>query len=89
MRNPQHQATIVLDTQFLNVHTVYMKDAYSTQEVANAIGVNKKTLLRWLYAGSLPEPKSVIVGEIKNRIWTAKDLERARQYKEQNYRKRS
>lgn len=62
---------------------------YTTAAVAKEIGVTKKTLLRWLYAGVLPEPKSVTVGEIQNRIWTAADLNRAKLYREQNYRKRS
>ena len=67
-----------------------MKASYTTAEVAQAIGVNKSTLLRWLYAGKLAEPKqSVAVGKIENRIWSAADLERARKFKEECYRKRS
>lgn len=62
---------------------------HSTQEVADAIGVSKKTLLRWLYAGVLAEPKHATFGGVESRIWSADDLERARAYKEQNYRKRS
>jgi hypothetical protein len=68
---------------------VDMKASYSTQEVANAIEVSKKTLLRWLYAGALAEPKHETFGGVESRIWSAADLERARAYKEQNYRKRS
>jgi predicted site-specific integrase-resolvase len=67
-----------------------MKAIYTTAEVARSIGVDKKTLLRWLYAGKLAEPKEIVtVGSIENRIWSAADLERARQYKEEHYRKRS
>jgi excisionase family DNA binding protein len=66
-----------------------MKASYSTAEVAQAIGVSKNTLLRWLYAGTLPEPKRGTFGGVESRMWSAKDLERARTHKEQSYRKRS
>ena len=66
-----------------------MKTSYSTVEVAKAIGVNKSTLLRWLYAGKMAEPKHETFGGVDSRVWSAKDLERARVYKERNYRKRS
>lgn len=66
-----------------------MKASYTTAEVARAIGVNKSTLLRWLYVGKLAEPKeSVTVGTIENRVWSAADLARARAFREANYRKR-
>jgi transposase-like protein len=66
-----------------------MQNSFSTAEVARAIGVNKSTLLRWLYTGKLQEPKHETFGGIDNRVWTAQDLERARAHKEQRYRKRS
>ena len=61
---------------------------YSTLEVARAIEVNKSTLLRWLYAGKLVEPPQKTVAGVTIRIWTEKDLERARKYREERYRKR-
>lgn len=67
-----------------------MKANYTTAEVAKEIGVDKSTLLRWLYAGKLAEPKEKLtVGSIDNRVWSAADLERARKFKEEHYRKRS
>jgi excisionase family DNA binding protein len=66
-----------------------MKTSYSTAEVANAIGVDKSTLLRWLYAGKLPEPKTQTFGGVESRVWSEADLKRAKLYREQNYRKRS
>jgi excisionase family DNA binding protein len=66
-----------------------MKNSFSTSEVAKAVGVNKSTLLRWLYAGKLPEPKLGTFAGVESRIWSAQDLERAKKYREQNYRKRS
>lgn len=67
-----------------------MKASHSTAEVAKQIGVSKKTLLRWLWSGALAEPEQrVTVGNIENRIWSAADLERARAFKVERYRKRS
>lgn len=61
---------------------------YSTAEVAAVCEVDKSTLLRWLYLGKLREPGREMVGHVEARIWTAADLERARAFKEQRYRKR-
>jgi hypothetical protein len=66
-----------------------MKTTYSTAEVAKAVEVDKSTLLRWLYAGKLSEPKHETFGGVESRVWTAADLERARQFREEHYRKRS
>jgi hypothetical protein len=66
-----------------------MKASYSTSEVAKAVGVDKSTLLRWLYAGKLAEPKSEVFAGVSSRVWSAADLARAKAFKEQKYRKRS
>lgn len=68
---------------------IFMKASYSTSEVAKTIGVSKITLLRWLWDGKLAEPKRQTFGGIESRVWTAADLNRAKLYREQNYRKRS
>jgi ABC-type cobalamin transport system ATPase subunit len=51
--------------------------------------VDKSTLLRWLYAGKLAEPKSEVFAGVSSRVWSAADLARAKAFKEQKYRKRS
>lgn len=66
---------------------VYMDTMYSTAEVAKALGVNKRTLLRWLYAGEIPEPERKM-GANDSRIWTEEELDNARRYRDQFYRKR-
>jgi predicted site-specific integrase-resolvase len=78
----------MLDTLAVNVHTSAMSRSYSTAEVAAVLGVSKKTLLRWLWAGKLPEPERVTVGHIDNRIWRQEDMRRAKEYRKENYRKR-
>ena len=60
---------------------------YSTVQVARIIGVNKTTLLRWLYASRVPEPRHVMYAGQDLRMWTEDDLKRAKRYKEQNYRR--
>ena len=66
-----------------------MKDSFSTAEVAKEIKVSKGTLLRWLQTGQLEDPKRETFGGVESRIWTAADLERAKQFREQRYGKRS
>jgi hypothetical protein len=52
-------------------------------------GVDKQTLFRWLWAGKVPEPKQITFGGMSMRVWTAKELERVKEYKKLHYRKRS
>jgi transposase len=54
---------------------------YSTAQAAEAIGVSKNTLLRWLYDGVLGEPKRTAVANSEWRVWTEEDIERARNVK--------
>jgi hypothetical protein len=51
------------------------------------VGIDKQTLLRWLWADKVPEPTCYESGGIKLRYWTDRDVERVRNYKEANYRK--
>jgi predicted site-specific integrase-resolvase len=64
-----------------------MKADYSTAQIARIIGVNKQTLLRWLWAGKIPEPKHFANGGQKIRLWTDRDVINLRLFKEANYRK--
>lgn len=65
---------------------VGMKQIYSTAQVAAAIGVDKKTLLRWLWSGKVAEPKQTMGN---SRVWTEADLDHAKHFRERHYRKRS
>jgi hypothetical protein len=60
---------------------------HSTAEVASEVGISKLTLVRWLMAGKIREPRRVKQGGIELRLWTARDVERVRRYKLENYRK--
>ncbi len=61
----------------------------TTQQVADLLGVDKTTVLRWLWRGELREPRFVRVGRIANRLWNAADLRRAREHMKRNYRKKN
>ena len=83
---------IMLDAVMVNVYSRYMvaqvQTGYSTGQVASIIGVAKKTLLRWMAAGELPEPNTIKLGEIGYRIWSEDDLQRAKQFRESSYRQK-
>jgi hypothetical protein len=51
------------------------------------VKVDKQTLLRWLWAGKIPEPRLIENGGQKIRLWTDGDVKKVRTYKEANYRK--
>lgn len=61
--------------------------SYSTAQVANMIGVHKMTLIRWLLDGKIAEPRRLTNGGVNARVWNVRDVERARKYKLENYRK--
>ena len=39
---------------------------YSTDQVAKTLGIDKSTLLRWLYSGRLAEPKIVEIANLED-----------------------
>ena len=76
-------------TFLADVNTIgHMRNIASTQEVADKIGVAKRTILRWLYAGKIPEVSRQRIGGIEVRLWSKADIQRARKFKLQNYGKR-
>ena len=51
------------------------------------MGVHRVTLEEWLRKGKVERPKTVEIGGQTYRLWTDRDLERLREYKEKFYRK--
>jgi hypothetical protein len=51
------------------------------------VGVDKQTLLRWLWAGKIPEPPYFENGGQKVRLWADSDVRKVSTYKEGNYRR--
>jgi DNA-binding transcriptional MerR regulator len=62
------------------------KPIYSTAEVARIVGVHKVTLVRWLLAGRLKEPRRSSLGGQVLRLWSERDLARAKAFKNATYR---
>ena len=58
---------------------------YSTKQVAEMVGVHRVTLQTWLLDGKIKEPRRIKAGGMDVRIWTKKDVERVRKYKEKFY----
>jgi len=58
---------------------------YSTIQVARMVGIGRMTLLRWLKAGKIPEPRRIHDGGIDARVWTDSSVEKVRKYKAMNY----
>ena len=75
--------TVALNTPIV----MHVMNEYSTAQVAKALGIDKSTLLRWLYSDKLAEPKVVETPTSKIRVWSEKDMTRAQRYKDANYRK--
>jgi DNA-binding transcriptional MerR regulator len=59
--------------------------SYSTAEAAKAAGVTKRTLLRWLEAGKVNEPRRVTFAGQESRVWSDADLRRLKKYAAENY----
>lgn len=58
---------------------------YSTAQVAKEIGVHKITLIRWLLDGKVREPRRINQVGQELRVWTDRDVQRVRRYKQENY----
>jgi DNA-binding transcriptional MerR regulator len=61
--------------------------ARATLEVAKLVGVGKTTLLTWLREGRVAEPRRISQGGVEVRLWSDRDVERVRKYKEGHFRK--
>jgi predicted site-specific integrase-resolvase len=61
---------------------------HSTQEVANLLHVHKNTVKRWLRFGLIAEPRHGKIAMQNHRLWSERDLERVKKFKEGNYRKK-
>jgi len=64
-----------------------MKRTFSTERVAEIVGVHWTTLHRWLRSGGVVPSIAVPLDGRTLWRWTRQDVERVRKYKEANYRK--
>lgn len=52
---------------------------FSTREAAKKLGLQTRTLSRYIQAGKLPAPNVVKSGGMTLHLWTEKDIETARE----------
>jgi hypothetical protein len=55
-----------------------VKDKYSTRQAAKILNRTILTLQRHIAAGTIDAPPLVTVGTVKVRLWTLRDIEKAR-----------
>jgi hypothetical protein len=55
-----------------------MKEKCSTREAARELGRTLVTLQRHIAAGTIDAPPLLEVGTVKVRLWSARDIEKAR-----------
>jgi len=66
--------------------TLNMKKDYSISEVAKIVGVNRRTLQRWILKKQIPNPKVEIVGGKLKKSWTAAEVAQIKEHKQATYR---
>ena len=59
----------------------------TTREVAEAAGIGRVTLQRWIRAGKIRAPKARLQNGVGVRLWSVADLARLRRAKETIYRR--
>jgi DNA-binding transcriptional MerR regulator len=52
---------------------------YSTREVAKKLGLDIRSIQRYLAKGKIPAPPTQVLGGGKFRVWTDKDIELVRE----------
>ena len=55
-----------------------MKPKYTTRQAAKKLGRTILTIQRHIAAGTIDAPKLVEVGTVKVRLWSERDIEKAR-----------
>jgi hypothetical protein len=61
---------------------------YSTVQFAKMLGISWSTLHRWIESKKIQAPTIQALGSVQVRLWTQGDLEIARKYKGEHYRKK-
>ena len=64
---------------------IYMKKDHSISKVARIVGVNRRTLQRWILAKQIPSPKVEIVDGKLRKSWTAAEVVQIKEHKQRTY----
>jgi excisionase family DNA binding protein len=65
---------------------INMNREHSISEVARIVGVNRRTLQRWIVKKQIPSPKVEIVGGKLWKSWTASEVAQIKDHKSATYR---
>jgi excisionase family DNA binding protein len=65
-----------------------MKNALSTLQAAKLLGITSDTLHRWIRERRIEAPPLQSLGGMKVRLWSEEDINKARKYKAEKYRKK-
>lgn len=60
---------------------------FSTEQLADMLGIHKRTILRWLKSKKIREPRRMRFDGVRYRIWSERDVEAVRKHKEKFYRR--
>jgi excisionase family DNA binding protein len=59
--------------------------AYSISEAARLLGVDRRTLQRWVRDNRIPAPTTQVLAGVRLRFWTEQDMARLKKYKAAQY----
>lgn len=59
--------------------------AYSISEAARVLGVDRRTLQRWVRERRIPVPTTQVLAGVRLRYWTENDMAKLSEYKAARY----
>jgi excisionase family DNA binding protein len=65
-----------------------MRNALSTLQVAELLGITSDTLHRWIRERRIEAPPLQSLGGMKIRLWSQENINKVRKYKAEKYRKK-
>ena len=68
-----------LDKLTISVICICQMTQHSTRQAAKKLGIDLRTLNRYIAARKIPLPLVTRVGEIRVRLWTEADIEKVRE----------
>ena len=63
---------------------LYMR-AHSISEAARLLGVDRRTLQRWVRDKRIPAPTTQVLAGVRLRFWTEQDMAKLKEYKAARY----
>jgi len=61
--------------------SIVANKTYTTSQVAKSVGISRQTLQVWISDGRIKAPKPVKLANMRVRLWSRADAEKARRFK--------